>query len=214
MYRRCLPLVLLLALFFETTAAQVPAAPARTEGEGPYERLVLRGGILIDGTGAPPIGPVDIVVEQDRIVAIRNVGYPGTPIREQDRPEGGDREIDVEGMYILPGFVDMHGHIGGTSQGTPAEYVFKLWMAHGITTVRDPGSGSGLEWTLEHKRKSTANTITAPRIQAYAAFGAFWDKPVTTPEEAREWVRFVGRTRSRRDQVLRGSARNHDRCAR
>ena len=182
---------LFIFLLVEIAIAQVPAAPARAEGEGPYERFILRGGILIDGTGAPPIGPVDIVVENDRIVQIKNVGYPGTAIRDQDRPDPGDREIDVEGMYILPGFVDMHGHIGGAAQGTPAEYVFKLWMGHGITTVRDPGSGNGLDWTLDHKQKSTDNTITAPRIEAYAAFRAFWDKPVTTPDEAREWVRFV-----------------------
>ncbi len=179
-------------LFVEIAAAQIPAAPTRAEGDGPYGRLILRGGILIDGTGAPPIGPVDIVVEGDRITQIKNVGYPGAPIRDEDRPDPADRELDVTGMYILPGFVDMHGHPGGAEQGTSAEYVFKLWMGHGITTIRDPGSGNGLDWTLEHKQKSAANEITAPRIQAYAAFGAFWDdRTVTTPEEAREWVRFV-----------------------
>src|SRR4051794_15103247 len=38
------------------------AAPARraTEGFGPYRKLVIRGVTLIDGTGAPPRGPVDI----------------------------------------------------------------------------------------------------------------------------------------------------------
>jgi len=179
-------------LFVEIAAAQVPAAPTRAEGDGPYGRLILRGGILIDGTGAPPIGPVDIVVEGDRITQIKNVGYPGAPIRDEDRPDPADRELDVTGMYILPGFVDMHGHPGGAEQGTSAEYVFKLWMGHGITTIRDPGSGNGLDWTLEHKQKSAANEITAPRIQAYVAFGTFWDdRTVTTPEEAREWVRFV-----------------------
>lgn len=179
-------------LFVEIATAQVPAAPPRAEGDGPYDRLILRGGILIDGTGAPPVGPVDIVVEDDRIVEIRNVGFPGTPIRDEDRPGDADRELDVTGMYILPGFIDMHGHIGGTAQGTSAEYVFKLWMGHGITTIRDPGSGNGLDWTLEHKERSAANEITAPRIQAYATFGAFWDdRVVTTPEDAREWVRFV-----------------------
>ncbi len=171
--------------------AQVEEAPTRAEGEGPFVRLVLRGGILIDGTGAPPIGPVDIVVEGGRIAEIKNVGYPGAAIREEDRPEPGDRDLDVTGMYVLPGFVDMHGHIGGTAQGTPAEYVFKLWMAHGITTIRDPGSGNGIDWTLAHKRKSDANEITAPRIAAYAGFGSGWDRPVTTPDEARAWVRFV-----------------------
>lgn len=183
---------LLLSLFaLAPTTAQIPEAPDRTEGDGPYERLLLRGGTLIDGTGAPPIGPVDIVIENNRIAEIRSVGYPGVPISESRRPAPGDRELDVSGMYILPGFVDMHGHIGGTSQGTPAEYVFKLWMAHGITTIRDPGSGNGIDWTLAHKRRSAENTITAPRIQAYAGFGSGWDRRVATPEEARQWVRFV-----------------------
>lgn len=185
----CFCCLLLIAL---TAHAQVTPAPPRAEGDGPFNRLVLRGGILIDGTGAPPIGPVDIVIENDRITEIQNVGYPGTPIRDEDRPAPGDFELDVTGMYILPGFVDMHGHIGGRAQGTPAEYVFKLWMAHGITTIRDPGSGNGLDWTLEHKAQSAANEITAPRIEAYAGFGSGWgDRKVNTPEDAREWVQFV-----------------------
>ena len=53
---------------------------------------------------------------------------PGLPINNERRPklkEGG-KELNCEGMFLLPGFIDMHGHIGGTEQGTPAEYVFKL----------------------------------------------------------------------------------------
>ena len=174
--------------------AQVKPAPDRSEGDGPYERLILRGGILIDGTGAPPVGPVDIVVEQDRIVQVRSVGYPGGTadnLYNDNRPEAGDKEIDVSGMYILPGFVDMHGHTGGRSQGTPAEYVLKLWMAHGITTVREPGSGNGIEWTIDHREKSASNEITAPRIYAYARFGTGTDDPIVTPEDARNWVRDI-----------------------
>ena len=72
---------------------------------------------------------------------------------------------------LCPGFIDMHGHIGGVEQGTPAEYVFKLWMAHGITTIRDPSCGNGLDWVLDEKQKSQQNQITAPRIFAYTAFG-------------------------------------------
>ena len=55
----------------------IQAAPPRTEGEGPFERMVLRGATMIDGTGAPPIGPVDIVIENDRIVQVSVVGHPG-----------------------------------------------------------------------------------------------------------------------------------------
>ena len=51
-------------------------APPRAEGEGPFSRLVIRGATLIDGTGAPPRGPVDIVVVNNRISEIRSVGNP------------------------------------------------------------------------------------------------------------------------------------------
>lgn len=197
-----------LALTALTLAAALPSlaqeresiepAPPRAEGEGPFERLILRGVTLIDGTMAPARGPVDIVIEGDRITRIASVGYPGVPIDEEGRPEvrEGDREMDLAGMFVLPGFVDMHGHIGGVDQGTPAEYVLKLWLAHGITTVRDPGSGNGLDWVLEHKRKSTENTITAPRIQAYVGFGQGRDEPIATAEQARDWVRNVARRKA------------------
>jgi len=164
--------IIVLGLALVATAtwslAQIMPSPARAEGDGPYEKLIIRGVTLIDGTGAPPLGPVDIVVEKNRITQIQAVGYPGVPINENRRPKADDKTkvMDLTGHYLLPGLIDMHGHIGGSGQGTPAEYVFKLWMAHGITTVRDPSAGNGLTWVLDHKKKSAANEITAPRILA------------------------------------------------
>lgn len=178
-----------LSLF--TSFAQILKAPEVKEGDGPYTQLIIRGVTLINGTGAPPAGPVDIVIENNRIVQIQTVGSPGLSINQSRRPalkEGG-KELNCEGMFAMPGFIDMHGHIGGTAQGTPAEYVFKLWMAHGITTIRDPSAGNGLDWVLEHKRKSAANTITAPRIFAYTAFGQGHRGPISNAEQAKNWVR-------------------------
>jgi imidazolonepropionase-like amidohydrolase len=167
----------------------IPPAPPRAEGEGPFARLILRGAILIDGTGAPPVGPVDIVVEKNRITRVESVGQPGG-IDPDKRPKAGkgDKEMDLSGLYVLPGFVDMHAHIGGKEQGTPAEYVFKLWMGHGVTTIRDPGSFDGTDWTLKEKALSARNEITAPRILAYIAFGQDHEGPFTTPDQARQWV--------------------------
>ncbi|HEV3455896.1 MAG TPA: amidohydrolase family protein [Thermoanaerobaculia bacterium] len=167
----------------------IPPAPRRAEGEGPFARLILRGATVIDGTGAPAIGPVDIVIEKNRIVRVETVGQPGG-IDPDKRPKAqkGDREMDLSGQYVLPGFVDMHAHIGGKEQGTPAEYVFKLWLGHGVTTIRDPGSFDGTDWTLREKARSAGNEITAPRILAYIAFGQDRDTPFTTPDEARAWV--------------------------
>ena len=190
MLKKLMSSILVLQICF-VVGAQITKAPLVKEGDGPYTQLIIRGVTLINGTGAPPFGPVDIVIEKNRIVKIQNVGSPSLPINAARRPalkEGG-KEINCEGMYAMPGLIDMHGHIGGKEQGTPAEYVFKLWMAHGITTIRDPSAGNGLSWVLEHKTKSLENTITAPRIFAYTAFGQGSKTPITNAEEARTWVR-------------------------
>ncbi|AWL12193.1 Imidazolonepropionase [Saliniradius amylolyticus] len=172
-------------------AAPGAKAPARSdEGQGPHERLILRGVILINGEGAPPRGPLDIVIEDDRITNIVSVGHPGVPIKDAKRPKAndGDKELNLEGHYVLPGFVDMHGHIGGSADDIPAEYVFKLWLAHGITTVREPGSFSGLDWVLDHVHRSKDNRIVAPRIVPYLGFGMGRDTPIYTADQARNWV--------------------------
>ena len=174
-----------------------PAPDRRTtgndaEGEGPFDRLVIRGATIIDGTGAPAHGPVDIVIENNRIREIRSVGYPKVAIREASRPAKGTKEIDASGMYVLPGFVDCHAHIGGAAQGTPAEYVYKLWMGHGVTTIRDPGSMNGVDWTLKERERSATNKIAAPRILVYVTPGSGWDRgPINSPEAAREYVRWA-----------------------
>ncbi|TYP95522.1 Amidohydrolase family protein [Fodinibius salinus] len=174
---------------------QVQKAPERTMGEGPFDRLIIRGVTLVDGTGSPPRGPVDVVVKRNKIAAVQSVGYPDIPINEDRRPQADEntKVIEAEGMYLLPGFIDMHAHTGGEAQGTPAEYVYKLWMAHGITTVREPGSFNGMNWTLRQKERSKNNNITAPRIFSYIGFGMGHDGPITTPKEAREWVQMIAK---------------------
>ncbi len=170
--------------------AQIEKAPEIKEGLGPFPQLILRGLTLINGTGAPPFGPVDIVIENNRIKSIVWVGVEGVPINPDKRPklkEGG-YELNCNGMYALPGFIDMHGHIGGKEQGTPAEYVFKLWLGHGITTIRDPACGNGLDWVLYEKKMSAENKITAPRIFAYTVFGQGAKNGVNTIPDAINWV--------------------------
>jgi len=172
----------------------VAQAPDRgpDEGLGPFKRLIIRGAQVIDGTGAPAQGPMDIVIEGNRIVEVKSLGAPNLPIDPESRPGEATYEIDAQGMYVLPGFVDTHAHTGGRAQGTPAEYVYKLWMAHGVTTIRDPGSGNGVDWTLQARERSAANAIVAPRIFVYIRPGMGWDGgPVGTPQAAREWVRWA-----------------------
>lgn len=176
-------LSILFCTFFSFSFAQ------STSGDGPYSQLIIRGVTLINGNGAPPRGPIDIVVENNIIKDIKVVGYPNVPINEKRRPQlkKGGKELDATGMYLLPGFVDAHAHIGGVSQGAEPEYVFRLWMGHGITTVREP-SGRGVQFTVDLKNKSAQNSILAPRIKAYTGFGEGSKTPISTPQQAIEWV--------------------------
>jgi imidazolonepropionase-like amidohydrolase len=164
--------------------AREPLAPAPArradEGRGPFKTLVIRGAILIDGSGAPPVGPVDIIVEGNRIQAVRT----------GRAPQNADLEIDATGMYVMPGFVSLHEHAGGAPKNPEAEYPYKLWLAHGITTVRGvPLTEHAL--SVSERERSNRNEIVAPRIVNYQRPGAGWGKGgVDTPEQAREWVRW------------------------
>ena len=168
-------------------------APARRsdEGRGPFKTLVIRGATLVDGTGAPPQGPVDIVVSGNRISAIRSAGTPGLPARANRQPQDPDHEIDGSGMYVLPGFVDMHVHAGGAPKNAEAEYAYKLWLAHGVTTVRGV-SLAGQALAVKEKARSGKNEIVAPRIYNYQRPGSGWEKgSIDTAEAARAWVQWA-----------------------
>ncbi|WBU37833.1 N-acyl-D-amino-acid deacylase family protein [Homoserinibacter sp. YIM 151385] len=82
-------------------------------------RLVVRGGELVDGTGAPRRRG-DLAVEGGRIAALGEL-----PARD------GDREIDARGLVIAPGFIDMHAH-SDLELLRDREHLAKL--AQGVTT--------------------------------------------------------------------------------
>jgi hypothetical protein len=78
-------------------------------GEGPFNQLIIRGVTLINGDGSPPRGPVDIVVENNIIVAIQVVGYPGVEIEEKNRPKlkKGGKELDAS-RYVFTSGIYRH----------------------------------------------------------------------------------------------------------
>ena len=170
--------------------------PERDEGEGPFQRLVLRGVYMIDGTGAPAQGPVDIVIENDRIVEIAVVGFPRLEIDPDERPPlNGGRELDLSGMYVLPGFIDTHLHIHSrqSGQNVPPDYILKLWLAHGVTSGRTVSGEHGTPWEVDIAERLAANAITGPRIEVYPAFNASEAGAINTPEQARERIRDIQR---------------------
>ncbi|HEX5068973.1 MAG TPA: hypothetical protein VFV78_02055 [Vicinamibacterales bacterium] len=172
-------------------AGFVPAPPRRPgEGLGPFRSMVIRGVMIVDGTGAPPYGPMNVFVENNRITRITSAGTAGLPIATPAPPAGVDQVIDAQGMYLLPGFIDMHVHAGEPPKNAEAEYAYKLWLAHGVTTVRGVPMAAHA-FTVSEKARSARNEIVAPRIINYQRPGQGWSAGIVdTPDKAREWVRW------------------------
>lgn len=173
-----------------SAVAQQMSAGGTEAARGPYNRTILRNVIIVDGTGAPAQGPYDVVIEQDKIAELRSLGAPGA-LNARRKAAPGDYEIDLEGHYVLPGFIDSHVHLHSLEDGqkVPPDYVLKLWLAHGVTTVRDVGSGHPIEWLANYKVRSAKGTIAAPKIQIFPFFQDILDKPVNDAETARLAVR-------------------------
>ncbi len=169
-------------------------APARREGEGPYDRLIIRGVNIIDGYGSAPRGPYDVIIEGNKIAQLVGVGYPKTTIDESKRPKGATKEIDANGMYLMPGLIDLHVHQGTQQKAPESEYYNKLWLAHGITTVRGVPMAS-FAYSVKERERSARNEITAPRYLVYQRPGTGWGRGVPrTPDDARAWVRWAKET--------------------
>jgi N-acyl-D-amino-acid deacylase len=83
--------------FFVISFLQVGLVSIAFAQQAPFD-IVIRGGRLLDGTGAPWIR-ADIAVRGDRIVAIGRLD--GVPTR---------RTIDARNRIVAPGFIDMHSH--------------------------------------------------------------------------------------------------------
>jgi imidazolonepropionase-like amidohydrolase len=159
----CRPLLAALAV-----ASMIAAQPARTNAVSGKRspRLVIRGAIVVDGSGTPAAGPKDIVIENNVITDVVPLDAVALARGAARRPQG-DIEIDATGKYVLPGLIDAHAHIqderGGIPQ--PLEYELKIWLACGITTIRDVGSDT--QKALELRRASAAGEVAAPRVFIY-----------------------------------------------
>src|SRR6185503_6220388 len=66
-------------------------APARRsdEGLGPFRSMMIRGVMIVDGTGAPPYGPMNVFVEGNRIARITSAGTASLPLRQGGPPPAG-----------------------------------------------------------------------------------------------------------------------------
>ncbi len=89
--------------------------------------LIIKGGTLVDGTGAAP-RVADVAVDAGRITDVGQISG------------GGTRVIDAEGLLVTPGWVDIHTHYDGQATWDP-ELAPSSW--HGVTTLVMGNCGVG-----------------------------------------------------------------------
>lgn len=174
--------VVLVSMLCSSAIAQ--QQPASVSGKR-LKRIVVRGATVVDGSGKPAAGPFDIVIENDTITQIVSIDPVAVKENRARRPEKGDLDIDATGKYVLPGLINLHGHAhdGRAGKAMPVEYVMKLWLACGITTVREAWSSKK---ELGFRDQIEAGTLVGPRIFAY---GGFPGPNQNTAEQVRARVR-------------------------
>lgn len=135
-------------------------------GQNSPNRLVIKNGTLIDGSGRPAAPNVAIVVEANRITQV------GAHFREQP----GDKVIDATTKHIMPGIIDGHVHLSSHQGALPGiryastpEYA-TLWTARivgkilhsGVTGVSVPGGKWYVDATV--REAVAGGLIEGPRI--------------------------------------------------
>ncbi len=121
----------------------VPRAPAIHLSSRKSYDIVIRGGTVFDGTGAPGV-EADIAISGDRIVAI------GRALGDSARSV-----IDAHGLAVAPGFIDIHSHADGTMTEDPrSESVIR----EGVTTVVVGQDGSSRGPTTDGRTLAQAFT--------------------------------------------------------
>jgi len=158
--KHCLLALLLFGLSFFSTAEQteLPSTPT----------LALVGGQLIDGYGGRPIRDAAVLIAGNRIIEVGRLA-------EMSIPEG-IKVMDVNGMTIMPGLWESHGHLFHAGEGDPASFparfaeqadvimaaVAKTSLLSGITSFRD--TGGPIQKQLALRAEIEAGNLPGPRL--------------------------------------------------
>jgi Tol biopolymer transport system component len=138
--------------------------------------VALTGARVITMNGDEVFERGDVVVRDNRIEAVGASGSVSIPT--------GAERIDMTGMTIMPGFVDTHAHLRASfdlHRAQPWSYAANL--AYGVTTARDPQTGSSDVLTYEDFMR--AGDMLGPRIYSTGQ-GVFSGEGISSLKEARD----------------------------
>lgn len=156
------PAAILLAITAQLVSMQVSAQTDQAVD------LAIVGGRLVDGYGGLPLPDAVILVSGNRIVAVGQVGTLEVP--------PGATVVDSNGMTVLPGLWESHGHLFHVAEGDPATFptefrsrapdvmaaVAKISLFSGITSFRD--TGGPIEPQFELREAIEAGEAVGPRL--------------------------------------------------
>jgi len=188
------PTLPLLAVTLALAALPTGVPPAAAEGV-----LAITGATLLDGTGSPALDRSVVLVADGRITAVGTAGELAVP--------AAARRIDARGRFLVPGFVETHAHLAvgpvsfSVEDGVPvptvtaepelAPLTLRALLAHGVTTMRDPGGDT--ESLVRIRAAAEAGELPGPSV---LVAGSILDRnrfdglavQVTTPGEVRAEV--------------------------
>ncbi|HEV2386246.1 MAG TPA: amidohydrolase family protein [Candidatus Acidoferrales bacterium] len=138
--------------------------------------VVLRGAKVITMHGDDVLPDADLVVTDNRIAGVGKRGAVAIP--------AGAKIIDVRGMTIMPGMIDVHAHWLEIRRGVmdPESWPFLANLAYGVTTGRDPQSFSN-DIFAYHDMVETGQMI-GPRLYSTGP-GVFSDNDFKSLEQTR-----------------------------
>ena len=144
---------ILASLVAWTASLQADPQPGR-------QPLAITDVTVIDVERGRSIGPRTVLIDEGRIVTIATV-------RSADIPANAQR-IDGRGRFLIPGLVDMHVHLfNGYSRRPPNDWSFPLFIANGVTAVREMNADTASIAVVNQWRKAVeAGDLIAPRILA------------------------------------------------
>ena len=136
---RTRPLQRIAILLFTLATSAVTSYAQIAQGAPRYD-VVIHGGRIVDGTGAPWYA-ADLAIANGRIAAIGRIA-----------PHPGKRAIDATGLIVAPGFIDMMGQTATPFLANP-NTAFNL-LSQGITTINAGEGGSSAPLDGEQAKRA------------------------------------------------------------